>query len=65
MLFWLAAPHRLLSKWKGGTRSDVRPIPGLLNSAFGAVLKLESRMLSHVAFPFGLSTVILAEKESR
>jgi len=65
LLFWLAAPHRLLSKWRGSTESDVKPVPRWLNAALGAALKLESRMLSRVAFPFGLSAVTLARKKSR
>lgn len=65
LLIWLAAPHRLLSKWRGGTDSDVKPVPGWLNSTFGATLKLEARILRRRSFPFGLSAVILAEKESR
>lgn len=65
LLFWLAAPHRLLSKWKGSTESDVKPVPRWLNTAFQAAVKLEARMLSRVAFPFGLSAIMLAEKRSR
>ena len=63
LLFWLAAPHRLLSKWRGSTESDVKPVPRLVNTALGAALKLESRMLSRVAFPFGLSVITVAEKK--
>lgn len=65
LLFWLAAPHRLLSKWRGGSESDVKPVPRWLNAALGAALKLEARMLSRAAFPFGLSAIMLAEKKSR
>ena len=61
LLFWLAAPHRLFSKWRGSTESDVRPVPRWLNAMLGATLKLEARMLSRVAFPFGLSTIALAK----
>jgi len=62
LLFWLAAAHRLLSKWRGSTESDVRPVPQLLNSMLGAALDLEARMLGRVVFPFGLSAIVLAEK---
>jgi SAM-dependent methyltransferase len=65
LLFWLAAPHRLLSKWSGSTESDVKPVPRWINAALGAALRLEARVLRRVAFPFGLSVVTLAEKESR
>lgn len=62
LLFWLAAPHRLLSKWRGSTESDVKAVPLWLNAALGAALKLEARIVSRVALPFGLSAVTLAEK---
>lgn len=65
LLFWAAAPHRLLSKWRGSTASDVKPVPRFLNRLLGATLKLEARILGRVAFPFGLSVIMLAEKESR
>ena len=65
LLIWLAAPHRLLSKWRRGTESDVRPVPAWLNATLGSALKLEARILERLAFPFGLSAVLLAEKESR
>jgi SAM-dependent methyltransferase len=65
LLFWAAAPHRLLSKWRGSSQSDVKPVPRWLNNLLGAALKLEARLLGRVAFPFGLSAIILAEKDSR
>jgi len=65
LLFWLAAPHRLLSRWRGGTESDVKPVPHWLNAALGAALKLEARTLVRVTFPFGLSAITLARKESQ
>lgn len=65
LLFWAAAPHRLLSKLRGSSQSDVKPVPRWLNNLLGATLKLEARLLGRVAFPFGLSVIILAEKESR
>ncbi|MEK6323476.1 MAG: methyltransferase domain-containing protein [Acidobacteriota bacterium] len=65
LLFWEAAPHRLLSRLRGSTESDVKPVPRWLNTVLGAVLRLEARMLGRVAFPFGLSAITLAEKESR
>src|SRR6185295_19147509 len=62
LLFWLAAPHRLLWKWRGSSESDVRPVPRWLNAAFGSALALEARMLGRSSFPFGLSVMTLAEK---
>jgi len=64
LLFPLAAFHRLLSKWRHSTESDVKPVSRLLNSALGAALKLESRLIGRVAFPFGLSAIVVAEKEA-
>jgi SAM-dependent methyltransferase len=62
LLFWAAAPHRLLSKLRGSTESDVKPVPRWLNTLLGGALKLEARMLRRIAFPFGLSVITLAEK---
>ena len=62
LLFWAAAPHRLLSKLRGSTESDVKPAPQWLNTLLGAALKLEARMLRRIAFPFGLSVIAIAEK---
>lgn len=62
LLFWAAAPHRLLSKLRGSTESDVKPVPRWLNTLLGAALKLEARMLRRISFPFGLSVITLAEK---
>lgn len=62
LLFWAAAPHRLLSKLRGSTESDVKPVPRWLNNLLGAALQLEARMLGRIRFPFGLSAIILAEK---
>ena len=63
LLFWAAAPHRLFSKWKGGTDSDVKPVPRWLNRGLVSFLKLEARMLRRISFPFGLSVIAVAEKE--
>jgi SAM-dependent methyltransferase len=64
LLFSLAAPHRLLSKWRRSTESDVKPVPKLLNTVFGAALNLEAKLLrDKLSFPFGLSAIIVAQKE--
>lgn len=65
LLFWAVAAHRLLSKLTGSTQSDVRPVAGWLNHALEATLKLEARMLRRIDFPFGVSAIILARKESQ
>lgn len=62
LLFFAAVPHRLLSKMKGGEESDVRPAPRFVNSAFGAALKMEARLIKFLSFPFGLSVFALAQK---
>jgi SAM-dependent methyltransferase len=64
LLLWAAIPHRLLSRLKGESQSDVRAVSPLMNSLMAAALKLEARLLSRVAFPFGLSVIALAEKRS-
>jgi ubiquinone/menaquinone biosynthesis C-methylase UbiE len=63
LLFVAAVPHRLLSRMLGGGASDVKPVPGWMNRAFLEVLRIESRLLEHVSFPFGLSIIMLAEKK--
>jgi len=62
LLFWAAAPHRLLSKWRGSTESDVKPVPKPLDTVLGAALNLEARMLRRLTFPFGLSAIAVAQK---
>jgi ubiquinone/menaquinone biosynthesis C-methylase UbiE len=62
LLFGLAAAHRLVSRLLGGEKSDVRPLPELINRALLKTLKLESRLLSKINFPFGLSAIALARK---
>jgi ubiquinone/menaquinone biosynthesis C-methylase UbiE len=63
LLFWMAAPHRLFSKLRGSTESDVKPVPAWLNTILGTALRLEARMLRRMTFPFGLSVITLAEKQ--
>src|SRR6266550_6073987 len=45
LLFWAAAPHRLLSKLLRSSQSDVKPAPRWLNNLLGAALKLEAHLL--------------------
>jgi len=60
LLFWAAVPHRLWSRIKGESASDVKPVSPLLNSMFGGALNLESRLVKHLSLPFGLSVIALA-----
>ncbi|HXG66333.1 MAG TPA: methyltransferase domain-containing protein [Blastocatellia bacterium] len=62
LLFGAAVPHRLLSRLKGGTGSDVKPVPEWMNRAMVAALRLEARLLARLTFPFGLSAIVLAQK---
>lgn len=63
LLFWAAAPHRLLSKLKRSEASDVKPVPRVINGALLAALKLEARLIERFNFPFGLSVFALARKQ--
>ncbi|HVF90837.1 MAG TPA: class I SAM-dependent methyltransferase [Blastocatellia bacterium] len=63
LLFWAAIPHRLLSRISGGSRSDVKPVPEWRNRILANALKVEARLLRRLAFPFGLSAILLAEKQ--
>jgi ubiquinone/menaquinone biosynthesis C-methylase UbiE len=62
LLFWAAVPHRILTRLTGGSASDVKPVSEWMNSAFSRALKIESRLLARMSFPFGLSVILLAEK---
>ena len=53
-------PHRLLSRWKGSGESDVKPASPLMNRVFGGALRLESKLVRRLAFPFGLSVAVVA-----
>ena len=62
LLFWAAVPHRLLSRLKGSGESDVKPASPLLNRVFGGALNIESKLVRRLAFPFGLSVIVVARK---
>jgi ubiquinone/menaquinone biosynthesis C-methylase UbiE len=62
LLFGPAVGHRLVSKVKGDSESDVKPVARSINSALAAVLKVEARMLAGISFPFGLSAIAVARK---
>jgi SAM-dependent methyltransferase len=63
LLFPAAAVARLFRRRKVSrerARSDVRPVPGVVNDLFSGVLALERRLPAR--FPFGLSVFCVAEK---
>ena len=62
LLFPLAVAHRLASGMKKDGGSDVRPVAPAINSMLAGVLGLEAKLLRVLRFPFGLSTVAVAEK---
>ena len=66
LLFPIALVGRLVSKFTDGNkppRSDVRPVPGPLNSLLAAVLSLEAPLVAKAGLPIGLSVLTLAQKE--
>ncbi|MEW6127383.1 MAG: class I SAM-dependent methyltransferase [Acidobacteriota bacterium] len=62
LLFPIAVPHRFLSRLTGSEESDVKAVHPLMNRTFASALKIESRLLKHLSFPFGLSVIVLAQK---
>ncbi len=62
LLFPLAVPHRFLSRLTGSEESDVKAVHPLMNKTFAVALKMESALLKHLSFPFGLSVIVLAQK---
>jgi SAM-dependent methyltransferase len=62
LLFWVAAFHRILSRLRGGSESDVQPVPDWINRSLLKVLRLEAILLRRIAFPFGLSVIGVAQK---
>jgi SAM-dependent methyltransferase len=62
LLFWAAVPHRLWSRLKGSGESDVKPASPLMNRLFGGALNIESKLMRRLAFPFGLSVIVVARK---
>ena len=62
LLFWAAAPHRFLSRLRGSGESDVKPAAPWMNRLFGGALGVESKMVRRMAFPFGLSVIVVGRK---
>jgi len=63
LLFLPAAAHRLVSRAAGKGDSDVKPVPGWVNSSLGSILGIEAILLRRFRSLFGLSTIVLAGKE--
>jgi SAM-dependent methyltransferase len=63
LLFGLAVAHRLLSKAKGDDASDVKAVAAPLNRGLASVLSVEAWLHRYTVFPFGLSAIVLAEKD--
>jgi SAM-dependent methyltransferase len=64
----VAAAARLAARLRTNTanhqenRSDVRPVAGLVNDVFGAVLDWEAALLNRWSFPVGLSALVVARR---
>src|SRR5262249_48829051 len=63
LLFLPPVGRRVLSKASGSGASDVRPVAGWLNTGLGAILRTEARMLKLFPALFGLSAIVLAQKD--
>jgi len=61
-IFLPAMAYRLVRR-RSGHGSDLFPVPEPANSLLGALIKLESRLVWNVNFPFGLTVLLLAYRE--
>jgi SAM-dependent methyltransferase len=61
-LFPVIAARRTLDRWTGRHGSDVGFLPAPLELAFGALLRLEARLIPRVSLPVGASVFALARK---
>jgi SAM-dependent methyltransferase len=64
ILFGAAIPHRIVSRLKGGTASDVKPVAPWANRLFMSALRFEAMLLRRISFPFGLSAIVVARKSA-
>ncbi len=64
LLFPVAAAKRLLEGTKRSLISDMEMPPAPANSLLLSALKLEAALVGHVSFPWGLSVVGVAEKQT-
>jgi SAM-dependent methyltransferase len=67
LLFPLAAASRLAARMRGSAgdaahESDVKPVPRLVNAAFGRVMAAEAALLGRADLPVGLSAVAVGRK---
>jgi SAM-dependent methyltransferase len=62
LLFPVIALRRALDRLTGREGSDVGFLPAPLEWAFGALLRLEARLLPRITFPVGASVFALARK---
>jgi SAM-dependent methyltransferase len=62
LLFPIVAARRALDRLTGRRGSDVGFLPAPLEWAFGAALRIESRLLRRVSLPVGASVFALARK---
>lgn len=65
LLFPIIAVRRILFKSKTGSQSDVFSVPNWLNNILLIPLLIESRLINHVSFPFGLSLIILIRSNKK
>lgn len=65
LLFPLAALKRISEKMIGGSNRNepVDPISPILNTIFTKIFSLEKRLIPPLSLPFGLSIVVVGEKE--
>jgi len=56
------ARQRFTRPTTGTPRSDLRPIPGIMNETFSFIMRIERRLLQTFSFPFGSSVLVIARK---
>ncbi len=54
---------KVLSRNQKRAKSDLRPLPDLVNRFLALVLFLENRLMSVLNYPFGLSIFCVAKKQ--
>jgi SAM-dependent methyltransferase len=64
LLFPLLLLRRTLDRLTGRHGSDVAFLPAPLEAAFGAALRLESRIVKHLSLPIGASVFALARRRA-
>jgi ubiquinone/menaquinone biosynthesis C-methylase UbiE len=67
LLLPVVAPYRLATNWLPVTnqpKSDVYPVPKLLNAVLGWVMGLEAGLIPRVSLPLGMSLFVVARKKT-